>query len=172
MCADTYFQKRKRRTAKFFLILFLHRAELNRFRYLTYRQRKEWIQDMENMENAEKNEEKTVMELWTENMTDYWNTVFGLHSVNGNGNGNGKGPMKLASNTMKSCMTLWKTLSSAMMRPDAVASLPRAVGELPMIFLKMQQKEVDRFFQIQDHWIEKSENFAKLNRLMYMKTFV
>lgn len=125
---------------------------------------------MENMEKAEKAEEKTVMNLWTECMTDCWSTVFGLHTVNGNGNGNGKGPMKMANNTIKSCMTLWKSLSAAMMKPDAVASLPRAMGEFPMICLKMQQKEMDRFFQIQDYWIGKSESFAKLTRLMYMKT--
>lgn len=124
----------------------------------------------QHMESMEKAGEKTVMDLWTENMTDYWKAVCGFYSVNGNGNGNGKGTVKFVKNTVKSCMTLCNALSAAMMRPDAMASLPRAMGELPMIFLKMQQKEMDRFFQIQDHWIEKSENFAKLNRLMYMKT--
>ncbi len=134
---------------------------------ITHRQKKEQTQNMENMEIAE---EKTVMDMWTESVTDCWLTVFGIHSVNGKGNGNGNGAVARANNTVKSCMALWKSLSSAMMRPDAVASVPRAMGELPMVFLKMQQKEVDRFFQIQDHWIEKSENFAKLTRLMYMKT--
>jgi hypothetical protein len=112
--------------------------------------------------------ETSVMDIWTESTKDYWSKLFELQSLNGN---NGNGSMKQVQKTMKSCMNIWKSFATLVTDPATLATLPKAAAETPAICLKMQQREMERFFHAQSDWMAKTEHYGKLSRLIYMKTF-
>lgn len=123
---------------------------------------------MENKENAEAKDEKSLMDVWTENTANYWSKMLELYTGNGK---QGKGSMKSLQNTVKSSMNIWKSLTTLMTDPAALATLPKAAANVPTLCLEMQQREMERFFHYQSGWIEKTEHYGKLSRLVCRKAF-
>lgn len=124
---------------------------------------------MENtMENAGAKDEKSLMDVWTENTTEYWSKMLKFYTGNGK---NGNGTMKSLQNTMKSSMNIWKSLTNLMTDPATMATLPKAASNIPSLCLEMQQREMERFFLYQSGWMEKTEHYGKLSRLVCRKAF-
>jgi class III poly(R)-hydroxyalkanoic acid synthase PhaE subunit len=102
----------------------------------------------------------TMIDAWMKATGDYWNSVSKMWpappEAMKSSASSAKDDKSRVQESVESALRMFHTLSSFVREPNAMDSLYRGLGVLPEIIMKMTQTGWERYFRLNEQWLEKA----------------
>jgi class III poly(R)-hydroxyalkanoic acid synthase PhaE subunit len=118
-----------------------------------------------NERKQENNGPKTLIEAWVKSASDFWGSVMKAWPIAETPSKEPLPPKKShktrVQESMESALRTWQTLSSIMTDPGVMENLSKGINTLPEIFVRTVQTGWERYFSLQQQWLERTAHLGK-----------
>jgi len=104
---------------------------------------------------------ESLLEAWMKSSTEFWGSMASKWpGASGTASSKRGDPVRVQE-SMDSALRMWQALSSSLSDEGTWDSLLRGINSFPEILTKMIQTGWDRYFQMQQQWMEKTGKIEK-----------